>query len=221
MKLDYKAPRGEAKAWASRSFSSMERAATKAMRETAKNVQVRARAEIQRGIGARNARSFFARAKPRSGYSLKTSMRGYLRIGYLNIFERGGTIKPKSARYLWVPLPNAPQKIARKRITPKLYIAQIGPLQFVHPAGKKPLLMGQVTGRATGKLTAGRLKTGSRNRLARRAGGKGRRTVSVPIFVGLSTATIKDRLNVDRVYREARANLPKVYAEQMLAEARR
>ncbi len=221
---------------ATHSYTTMERAATKTMRTLAKEVELAGRAEIAGGIGVRNARGFFARAKPRVGYSLNASMRGYLRIGYLNIFERGSTVRPKSGKLFWVPLSDkkaagqfatVPTKIGRKKLTPKLYTQLIGPLQYVKRPGKPPLLVGRVTGKATGKLTVARLKSGARN--ARRAqansafGGRASafRTTSVPIFVGISAAKMPDRLNVDRVYREAAARIPEIYAQIMAAEQRR
>lgn len=214
MKLDYQAPRGDLRDWAGRSFSSMERAATRAMRETAKAVEAAGRAEIARGLGARVGKAFFARAKPKSGYSLKTSMRGYLRIGYLNIFERGQAIAPKRGPWFWIPLPNCPQKIGRKRISPKLYIQNIGPLHLIKRPGKPAMLAGDVSGNAAGPLTVGRLRTGARNRIGRR----GRRTVRVPLFVAVNHAQMPKLVNVDPIYREATARLPQVYAGQMQRE---
>jgi len=161
------------------------------------------------------------RAKPRVGWSIAPTMRGYLKGGLpqiMNIFERGGTIH---ARHTWmyVPLPWAPQKIGRKRATPTLYEATIGPLFRVERPGKGPLLMGQVTRRTAGKVSVGVLKTGARNAAARKSGGKGRKTVAVPIFVGIKTAKVADRLNVDRVYRESAKELPRLYLERMQKEA--
>jgi hypothetical protein len=235
VKVDYKYRRDQWREGLTAAQQHMARAATKTMRQLAKEVEVAARAEIGRGLSARNARAFFARAKPKSGYSIATSMRGYLRIGYLNIFERGGTIRPKNRKYLWVPLSNAPRSIRvanttatartktiKKGMTPERYIKEIGPLSFVSHPGKAPLLVGEVTvGASSPNITIARLRTGARNAAARRAGRKGRRTVHVPIFVGIPIARIADRLNVDRVYREAAARLPKVYAEQMASEAQR
>ena len=74
----------------------MAKAATKTMREAAKQVESQVRAEIgSHGFSRRWQTSFFARAKPRVGYSLNASMRGYDRIPFVNIFERGGTIRTK------------------------------------------------------------------------------------------------------------------------------
>jgi hypothetical protein len=229
LRYDYEAALAEMKAGAVTAQQRMAKAATGAMRDLAKLIQTRGRAEIASGgFGKRWQTAFFVRAKPRVGWSLKPTMRGYLKGSLpqiMNIFERGGTIHPKGT-WMWVPLPSAPQKIGRKRMTPKIYNAQIGPLQFVHPPGKAPLLLGQVTGNAAGKLTAGRLRTGALHAAVRggrasfaKGRGKGRRTVSVPIFVGIKTAKVADRLDVDRVYREAARELPRLYLDRMRKQA--
>ena len=81
MKVEYRA-RGNIRAQMTGHETAMERAATKAMRDLAKIVEKGARAEIARGgLSRRFQTGFKARAKPRLGYSLKTSMRGYHRIG--------------------------------------------------------------------------------------------------------------------------------------------
>lgn len=233
MKVEYKV-RGKVRAAMTGHENRMERAATQAMRALAKEVEQSGRAEISRGLNARNARAFFARAKPRVGYSLNTSMRGYLRIGYLNIFERGGTIRPKNRKYIWIPLSNAPRSIriantnkriraatVKKGMTPERYIKEIGPLHFIARKGNAPLLAGDVSVSGSASVTVARLKKGAQNAAARKAGRRARRTVHVPVFVGIPIARISDRLNVDRVYREARSHLPDVYAEKMAAEQAR
>lgn len=192
----------------------MAKAATKTMREAAKLVEQRGRAAIAAGgLSPRFQRAFFVRAKPRVGYSLKTSMRGYHRIGFANIFEHGGTISPKSKPLLWIPLSSAPQKIGRKRMTPRLYIEQIGPLHYIRRPGKPPLLAGDTL--KTGRSSVASLKSGARNANARKEGGKGRRTVSVPIFVGIKQTKISRRLNVDAVYKAVAREVPRLYAEQI------
>ena len=217
-RADRKAPQREMR----RSYTTMERAATKAMRELAKIVQQGARAEIARGgLSKRWQTGFRARAKPRRGYSLKTSMRGYHRIGYANIFERGGIIRPKTKPLLWVPMSHAPQRIARQRITPKLFNQRIGPLHVIDRAGKAPLLAGYVTRDPSGRnVTIAQLRAGAQAAAARRAGERRRwrRLFSVPIFVGVKSVRIPDLLDVDRVYRQAAARLPRVYQEQMAKE---
>lgn len=216
MNLRYQSGLDQLKRGARTAQERMARALTKAFRDMAKLVEAGARAEIARGgLSARWQKAFFARAKPRVGYSLNPTMRGYMRIGYANIFERGGAIRPIKGPFLWVPLSSAPQRIGRKRITPKLYTQTVGPLHYIARPGKAPLLAGDALKRPTGKATLGSLKTGARHVAARQAGGKGRHTESVPIFVGIKAANIRDRLDVDRVYREAARVLPRLYRQRM------
>ena len=192
----------------------MAKAITGAFRDLAKDIEKKGRAHIAaEGFGKRWQKGFRVRAKPRVAWSLHPSLRGYLYgiSGMMNIFERGGTIHPKDKPYMWVPLPNAPQRIGRKRATPAQYNAQIGPLVLIERPGQAPLLAGQAARRPTGKVTVAVLKTGA----ARKKSGKGRATVAVPIFVGIKTAHVRDRLNMDRIYREARQALPKYYFARM------
>jgi len=219
MNVRYQAELGQLQRGAQTAQEKMARALTKAMRDLAKLVETNARAEIARGgLSRRWQKAFFARAKPRVGYSLDPTMRGYMRIGYANIFERGGTIRPLKHPFLWLPLPTAPQRIGRQRLTPKLYIQMVGPLHYIARPGKAPLLAGDALKRPAGKLTLGSLKTGARHAGARRAGGKGRHTESVPLFVGIKAAQIRDRLDVDRVYREAAQALPRLFRQRMSEE---
>ena len=68
-----------------------------------------------------------------------------------------------------------------------------------------------------GRTSVASLKAGARNAAGRRSGGKGRRTVSVPMFIGIGSAHINKRVNVDPIYRHVAAELPRLYAQQMTA----
>ena len=189
----------------------MAKAITGAFRDLAKDIEKKGRAQMAaRGFSNRWRKGFRVRARPRVAWDLHPSLRGYLSglSGVMNIFERGGTIHAKHT-WMYVPLPWAPQTIGRKRATPAQYEAQIGPLFRVERPGKGPLLMGAATRRPAGKVSVGALKTGA----ARRKSGK--KTVAVPIFVGIKTAKVKDRLDIDSIYREARQELPKYYFARM------
>jgi len=219
MNVGYKAGLDQLKRGVQTAQDRMARAITQAMRDAAKLVESRGKAEIARSglVSPRWRKAFFARAKPRVGYSLAPTLRGYRRIRYANIFERGGVIHPTKHPFLWLPLPTAPQRLGRKRITPALYIAQIGPLHYIARPGKPPLLAGDALKRPIGKATLGALKTGARHAGARKAGGKGRHTESVPLFIGIKSAHIGDRLDIDRVYRETAEELPRLFRQRMSA----
>lgn len=196
------------------------KAATGAFREAARRIQDKGRAEIARaGFSKRWQNGFRVIVSPKQ-FSLSPTLRGRHQIGYANIFERGGTIRGKPL--LWLPLPTAPQRIAGKRTTPRLYQDQIGRLQFVQRAGKAPLLVGEaLKAVAAGRrATVSQLRSGARNAKTRRAGGRGRKTVSVPLFVGIRSAKIPDRLNVSKVYRDVHAQLRELFREQIALQKR-
>lgn len=197
------------------------RAIIGAFRDAAKLIQDQARAEIQSsGLGARMAKGFTAKVIVPFGKELSPVMVGHHRLGYANIFERGGTIRGHP--WLWIPLPTAP-RAGKRRMTPKLYFETIGPLTMIRRPGKAPLLAGDSLRAPArgGRATAGTLRTGARNAKSRRAGGRARRTVSVPIFFGVPVVHIKDRLNVSAIYDQVRAQLPELYRKRLAQAARR
>lgn len=53
--------------------------------------------------------------------------------GALEIYSKGGTIRPLKGRWLWIPTAAAPKRIARYKATPERYRASgspLGPLKF-------------------------------------------------------------------------------------------
>jgi len=194
----------------------MARAATKAFREGAKEIQRQGQADLASVVGPSNAKWFFARAKPKGGYSLRPSLRGYRRKQFLNIFERGGTIEPLRRKYLWLPLSHVVQRVSRKRLTPRIYERMFGKLQFVKRPGKAPLLLGDVAAGRGGRRTTGKV---TRARLTR--GMAATRKRKVPIFVGLSSVTIHQRLHFDEIYERMRQELPELYKRMMALEGNR
>lgn len=193
-----------------------------AFRDAAKLIQDQARSEIgASGLGARMVKGFTAKVVVPNGQELSPVMVGHHRVGYANIFEHGGTIKGHP--WLWLPLPTAPKAVGKRRMTPKVYFETIGPLHMIRRPGKAPLLAGDSL-RAPprgSQATAGTLRTGARNAKDRRGGGKGRRTVSVPIFVGVPVVKIRDRLNVSAIYTRVRALLPDLYRKRMAEELKK
>lgn len=195
------------------------KALTKTFREAARTIETGGRANIAAaGLGAKAAREFRVFAFPRRQFSMNPALKGTHRRGYFNIFERGGTIPGKPL--IWIPLPSAPAKIGGKRITPKLFVEQVGPLVSISRPGKPPLLAGQALKAVSGgrRATIGQLKTGARRTAARRAGGRGRRAVAVPLFVGVRSAKIRKRLAISPIYDRVRAQLGEIYLRQFEAE---
>lgn len=193
------------------------RALTKTFRAAAKDIEREGRSRIAAGgLSRRFQTGFRVFAFPRRQFSMKPEIKGTHKIGFINIFETGGVIRGKPL--LWIPLPSAPAKIGGKRITPKLYIDQVGPLISIQRPGKPPLL----AGRALRAPAAGRpaslatLRTGAR----RAAAGRGRRPVAVPLFIGVRQTHIPKRLNVSPVYDKARAGMAERFDRQMAEEQR-
>ncbi len=217
MQVKYKYDKGAWKKGLTEAEQKMARAATKAFREGAKQIQTQGQAELGRVVGPGNAKWFFSRAKPRGGYSLRPSLRGYRRKAFLNVFERGATIQPRRKKYLWLPLSHVVQRVSRKRLTPRIYESMFGKLQFVKRAGKPPLLLGEVAAgrggkRSPGKITTARLKRGA----AARTGGKA--VQRVPIFVGVSSVTLHQRLHFQQIYDRMKEQLPELYQKMMALE---
>lgn len=198
------------------------KALTMSMRDGAKLLQTDTRAAIvAAGLGPRFARQFKAFGFPRRQFSLTPAIRGWharawkgSQIGrYANIFARGGTIRGRPL--LWVPLPTAPLKIGGMATTPKLYVANIGPLVPLKGT-RRPLLAGQSLRAVEGRrATVGALKTGARNAATRASGGRARRTVVVPMFVGLPSVKIPKMVNMAPIFARVQMQLPKFFEERM------
>lgn len=221
MKLDYKA---DARDWqnAARAIrGTVFGAARAAFQDLAQQVQTAGRAEIARaGFSRRWQTGFRTFVFPRRpDFTTDLTMRGRHRIGYANVFERGSRIRGKPL--LWVPLPTAPPKINGRRTTARALIEAVGRLHSINRPGRPPLLAGYAMRWTRGqRVSLAQLRTGQRNTRRRQArsafGGRpGARPVSVPLFVGLPAAQIRDRLDVSRIYDRGRQNLPGLYARRL------
>lgn len=186
-------------------------AATDAVHEIGETVKQLARADIRAaGFSGRWANALRLNKYPRSGASVDAAAFVYHKIPYAGVFEDGATIQGKPL--LWVPLSSAPKKIGRSRMTPENYRARVGPLVFVKPPGKPPLLMGQVASISR--------RSGSRTSLAalRRGAGRGGRGVTlVPIFVGVPAVTIGKKFHIAEIADAAQRRLPQLYSAKLRA----
>jgi hypothetical protein len=132
----------------------------------------------------------------------------YIRSTYAGIFEDGGRIKGVRRPWLWLPLDSTPKFIGKKKITPELYAANIGPYKRIDRPGKPPLLVAFIRG------TESRLqKDVSRTQLKRGLLGKGKKTRMVPIFVGVRSVTIPKKWNIRKSAQEAVALMPGIYTQ--------
>lgn len=130
---------------------------------------------------------------PKGGkQSTHPTIQAYHKIGYSQIFEEGGSIAGRPL--LWLPLPSAPKTIGRNRTTPSLYVKRVGPLFPIYRTGHRPLL-------------AARLDTG------RRGAHGGRERKMVPLFVGISTVTLRDRFSIREIAEKAADRLPELFAQ--------
>lgn len=189
---------------------------TMAFRDGAKMLQAQGQAAITAaGLGSRFARQFKAFGFPRRQYSLSPALRGWharawkgSRIGrYANIFARGGTITGKPL--LWIPLPTAPRRIKGQAPTPKLYIAEIGPLVSLRGT-RRPILAGRAARAVEGRrATVSQLKTGARRQSI------GRKTEIVPIFVGVRSVKIPKLVEMGPIFARVQAELPKLFRDRM------
>lgn len=199
-----------------RKESIVARAATLGLREVANDVKASGRAAIARaGFSPRWQAAFRVEIYPKRGESINAAAFVHHNIPYAGVFESGATISGHP--YLWIPLPNAPKRIGRQKITPKLYTQSIGKLVFIRSAGGKPLLAGKVSVRSRGKVTLSQLRRGERD--ARReaathafGGNSARLKVSlVPIFIGVTSIRIRGRFGLEAIFSRARTALAAAY----------
>ena len=224
MKFDYKHSKEEWRAAARAIRGTVTGATRAAFQDLAAQVQRQGRAEIARsGLSRRWQTGFRTYVFPRRivpGSTAELAMRGQHRIPFANVFERGARIGGRPL--LWIPLPSAPKKINGRPTTAGGYVRNIGPLHSINRPGRPPLLAGYAMHAPSGgkSLSVGALRTGQRNSRRRQAraafGGRlGKRPISVPLFVGIRAATIRDRLNISAVYDRARRDLPALYAKHV------
>jgi hypothetical protein len=197
-------------------YKPIAKAATMAMRQVANNIKVEGRANIvSAGFSRAWANSFRADAYPKAGkVSADAAAMVRHKIDYADIFETGGIIHGDPT--LWLPLPTTPKRIGRKRVTPSLYISQIGPLFPIRRPGKPPLLAARmgVSARAKksgsfGKVTNAKLRKG--------ASGSGPK-VAVPLFVGIRQVDIKQKFHLRAITKANAAKLAAYYYRNFLDE---
>lgn len=189
-------------------FKGTAEAAQAAIAEAGEIAKNQARAEIAAsGLGTGFINALRLNVYPKTGVSINASAQIFHKIPYAGVFEEGATIRGKPN--LWIPLPDAPQRIGRKTMTPRLFEQRVGKLQFVKPAGKNPLLFAKMNvgrGKTAGKITLSRLRAAA-------AGKEGTKT-SVPIFVGISSVAVRKRLNIRAIVQRARDRLPVIFAQK-------
>lgn len=197
-------------------YKPIAKAATKAMTQVATNIKIQGRANIVAAGFSRNwANSFRADAYPSGGrVSADAAAMVRHKIDYADIFETGGIIHGNPT--LWLPLPTTPKRIGRKRVTPSLYISQIGPLFPIRRPGKPPLLAARMGVSARARKT-GKLGKITNAKLRKGASGSGPR-VAVPLFVGIRQVDIDQKFHLRAITKANAAKLAAYYYRNFLDE---
>jgi hypothetical protein len=184
-------------------YAGMAESAQRAIVAAGNIVKAEGRADIAAaGLGAGFVKALRVDIYPQARDSLNATAHIYHKIPYAGVFEEGANIRGQPR--LWLALPSTPQRYGRKPMTPELFAKSIGPLSFAKRPGKRPLLVAKAKkGKNMTKISLARFRSGGR--------GEGP-FVSVPVFVGLDSVSIRKRLNITRIVRQARDRLPMLYA---------
>ena len=184
-------------------YADMAAAAQGAIASAGAIVKAEGRADIAAaGLGAGFVKALRVDIYPQGRNSLNATAHIYHKIPYAGVFEEGATIRGQPR--LWLALPSTPQRYGRKPMTPELFAKSIGPLSFVKRPGKRPVLVAKAKkGKNMTKISLARFRSGGR--------GEGP-FMSVPVFVGVDSVSIRRKLNISGIVRSARDRLPKFYA---------
>ena len=209
-------------------ISLMTTAATKAMREAGNLLKTEGRANIrQGGLSAKFANAWRVSVFPKTGTSLDPAVYGRHNIPYATIFETGGAIRAKRG-LLWLPLPTVPKvgkRIARPRDLTGVKLFSIktqgGPPLLaakIRSAGanKNSRIRGQVSLPALRAGTdADKIRKTSRLKAKQRGGVKASNAtanaITVPLFHGVPSVTLRRRFNLAGVTQKVAARVPELY----------
>jgi Family of unknown function (DUF6441) len=208
LRLIYSAVRGELAEGIEAMIEPIARAGTAAIIKTADQIKLQGNQAIRAaGFSMKWANALKVNTYPKTGISVRAALLAYHKISYAGIFDLGSetsaTIHGKP--YLWIPVPGLPKQVGGKRMTPRVYEQNIGPLKSAQ-GRRGPLLVGSVKvtkrNRNAPPISLSRLRAGA-------SGGPG--TVSVPLFFAVRTATLRKRFNLERIFDRAADNLPALY----------
>ncbi|RWN44766.1 MAG: hypothetical protein EOR96_00010 [Mesorhizobium sp.] len=186
-------------------------AGTAAIAEAADIVKREGRQDIAAaGFSKRWQNALRVNVYPRRKQSMNAAALIYHNIQYAGVFEEGSTITGKPR--LWLPLPSAPKRVGRQKMTPALYIKSIGPLVSIERPGKPPLLAGKIATNRRGQAKGNQSKV---TLSALRRGGAGKASTLVPLFVGIDRVNIRDRFSIRQITERAAARLGELYLKNL------
>lgn len=189
----------------------MAAAGSAAIAEAADIVKREGRADIaSAGFSQRWQNALRADVYPRRGrVSMNAAAMIWHKIQYAGVFEEGATIVGRPR--LWLPLSWAPKKIGRRRMTPALYVRQVGPLFPLKRPGRPPLLAGKMA--VSQRRRVANAGTVSLSSLRRGAAGAPSRLV--PLFIGVDRVTIRDKFSIREITERAAARLAALYVKHL------
>lgn len=190
----------------------MAEAATAAVKEAGDQAKREARADIasagfSRGVQNSLRVDYYP---SRAGVtSINAAANVYHKIFYLGVFEEGDTIT--SSKLMWLPLPTTP-KPRRGNALQAVSKASPEKLQFFKGRSGTPLLAVQV--RLSGSKARERTPKLSMAAIKRGRNGKGvLRTI--PVFHGVRSVKMPDKLNIRQIIERARSRLAELYVKNL------
>lgn len=213
-------------------LAKMSIAATAAMREAGNLLKVGGRQAIKSGgLGAKFANAWRVGTYPKKGVSLDPAAFGHHNIPYSLIFQTGGVIRGHHG-LLWLPLPTVPK--VGKRIARPRDLTGVKLFSFMSAKGT-PLLAAKIrnagankSSRIRGQVSLPALRAGTDAAKIRgtaklrgkqkggvKAANAGANVVTVPLFHGVPSVTLRRRFNMDEVAKKVSALIPGLYDKRM------
>jgi hypothetical protein len=205
--------------------------ATKAMRAAGLLLKQEGRANIRSGgLGSKFANAWRVSVYPSKKYSLHPAAYGKHNIDYADIFEKGGTIRGKRGM-LWLPLPTVPKvgkRIARPRDLSGVKLFSIKGAGVPLLAAKIRSAGANRNSRIRGQVSLPTLRAGTdAAKIRKTAKLRGKKkggvkasnatanAVTVPLFHGVPSVTLRRRFNLNQVAKQVSARLPDLYEQNL------
>lgn len=201
-----------------RKFRLIQIAVKAAIDDVASDLKIKARSDIAAaGFGGKWQNALRVKVYPK-GPSANAAIFLYHNISYAWIFERGATIQ--GARFLWIPMPNVPVKMGKRRMSPKELNESGVALVLAKDKGHFPMLFANLTlsARKAKAINAGKKPKLSKADIIWGAK-KGKTAVArTPLFVGVPSVTIRQRFHIMDLCMRAYTDLPARYRDKLKDE---